>query len=79
MKIIGSLEVIQLSEEEKKRFCVHLNKPNIDDLRNIKNNCRQDVKLGLYNIYEDYHFEKIGEWNVQRKRLCLHMERKGKW
>ncbi len=60
MKIIGSLEIVQMPGEEGRRYCIRLDNPNIDDLKEIKFRCKkEDLELGLYNVFDDFNFEKI--------------------
>ena len=58
--MLGTLEIIKVPEEEGRRYCIHLNKPDILVLKKIKADKRlNDLSLGKYKITEDYNYERL--------------------
>ena len=58
--MLGTLEIIKVPEEYGRRYCVHLNKPDIVVLKRIKADKKlSDLPLGKYYITKDYNYERI--------------------
>lgn len=58
--MLGTLEIIKVPEEEGRRYCIHLKKPDVVTLKKIKADKKlNDLQLGKYNITENYNYERI--------------------
>ena len=57
--MLGTLEIIKVPEEEGRRYCIHLNKPDVLVLKKIKADKKLDeLPLGKYQITDDYNYEE---------------------